>query len=283
MKITEEQMALINSLCCERLSSDEENFRLIDSFYSVRNNNVAEALLNEAYQEDESGVVAYYVVKDTDKNVLFFFSLKCGLLFDEFIEGKKLARLKELCITVAEKLNGGNVPKEDIDGLKAFLEIVRAKKGLKKDDVARILHTTTDSQKINAIFDKNIKNVGKTFAGVEIVHFCANDECREAWDKYGLDQSLGAIVFWHFIVPKIFELREIVGCEYLFLFAADCDPDEHLVNYYSQKLKFKKADKHSTAMPIYDFTCKFMYQEILDLGNKRMKFFENFNHDEDAV
>lgn len=35
-----------------------------DSFYSTRNNNVAEALLNEAYQEDESGVVAYYVVKE---------------------------------------------------------------------------------------------------------------------------------------------------------------------------------------------------------------------------
>ena len=283
MKIRGEQMALINSLRCERLSSNEENFRLIDSFYSVHNDNVAKALRNEAYQEDESGIVAYYVVKDADNNVLFFFSLKCGLLFDEFIEGEKLTRLKELCKTVAEKLNGGNVPIEDIDVLKAFLETVRAKKGVKKDEVARILHTTVDSQDINTIFDKNIKNVGKTFAGVEIVHFCANDDCRETCDKYGLDQSLGAIVFWHFIVPKIFELRKIVGCEYLFLFAADCDPDEHLVNYYSQRLKFKKADEHSTAMPIYDFTCKFMYQEILELENKRMKFFENFNHDEDAV
>lgn len=195
MKIRREQMALINSLRCERLSSNEENFRLIGSFYSVRNNNVAEALLNEAYQEDESGIVAYYVVKDADNNVLFFFSLKCGLLFDEFIEGEKLTRLKELCKTVAEKLNGGNVPIEDIDVLKAFLETVRAKKGVKKDEVARILHTTVDSQDINTIFDKNIKNVGKTFAGVEIVHFCANDDCRETWDKYGLDQSLGAIVF----------------------------------------------------------------------------------------
>jgi len=57
-------MALIHSLRCERLASNEENLRLIDSFYSTRNNNVADALLNEAYQEDESGVVAYYVVKE---------------------------------------------------------------------------------------------------------------------------------------------------------------------------------------------------------------------------
>ena len=47
MRITEEQMALIRSLHCERLASNEENLRLIDSFYSTRNNNVAEALLNE--------------------------------------------------------------------------------------------------------------------------------------------------------------------------------------------------------------------------------------------
>lgn len=283
MKITEEQKALICSLRCERLSSNSKNLRLIDKFYSARNNNVAEALLNEAYQEDESGVIAYYVVKDPDDNVLFFFSLKCGLLFDEFIEGEKLIRLKKLCSTLVENLNGGKVPNEDIEGVKTILESLRAKKGVKKEEVARILHSTIDSREINSIFDKNIKNVGKTFAGVEIVHFCANDYYRKKWDKYGFDQSLGAVVFWHFIVPLIFELRKIVGCEYLFLFAADCDPDEHLVNYYCQKLKFKKADEHSAAMPIYDFTCKFMYQEITELEKKRDKFFENFNYDEDAV
>ena len=154
-------MALIHSLRCERLASNEENLRLIDSFYSTRNNNVADALLNEAYQEDESGVVAYYVVKDSDANVLFFFSLKCGLLFDEFIEGEKLTRLKELCSTLSEKLNGGNVPEEDRDGLKAILESVRAKKGLKKDEVARILHTTTDSQEINSIFRQKHQECGQ--------------------------------------------------------------------------------------------------------------------------
>lgn len=283
MKITGQQLALIHSLHCERLSSNEENIRLIDSFCNARNDNIAQTLRDEAYEQDESGAVAFYVVKDADRNVLFFFSLKCGLLFDEFIEGEKLARLKKLCSTLVEKLNRGNVPHEDIEGVKALLESLRAKKGVKKEEVARVLRTSIDSQEINTLFDKNIRNVGKTFAGVEIVHFCANDDCREAWDKYGLDQSLGTIVFWYFIVPLIFELRKIVGCEYLFLFAADCDPDEHLVNYYCQKLKFKKADEHSAAMPIYDFTCKFMYQEIAELAKKRERFFENFNHDEDAV
>ena len=283
MEITEEQLSLINSLTCERLSFHGENIRLIDSFYSSRNNNVAEALLNEAFQEDEEGVIAYYIVKDKQNNVLFFFSLKCGLLFDEFIEGEKLTRLKELCSNLSEKLNKGLIANDDIRGVKSLLEAVRAKKGIKKEDVARILHTSMDSENLGSLFDKNVKNVGKTFPGIEIVHFCANDDCRELWDNYELDQSLGTIVFWHFIVPIIFELQKLVGCEYLFLFAADCDPDEHLVNYYSQKLKFKKADEHSAAMPIYDFTCKFMYQRIADLAKGKHNFYANFNHDEDAV
>lgn len=244
---------------------------------------MAEALLNEAFQEDEDGVVAYYIIKDKQNNVLFFFSLKCGLLFDEFIEGEKLVRLKGLCSTLSDKLNKGLIAREDIGSVKSLLESVRAKKGVKKEDVARILHTSMDSEDINSLFDSNVKNVGKTFPGIEIVHFCANDDCREVWDEANLDQSLGTIVFWHFIVPKIFELRKIVGCEYLFLFAADCDPDEHLVNYYSQKLKFIKADEHSAAMPIYDFTCKFMYQRISDLEKRQRNFYDNFNHDIDAV
>lgn len=283
MKISDEQLALIDTLSCERLSSHVENLRLIDSFYSSRNNNVAEALLNEAYHEDEEGVVAYYIIKDKLNNVLFFFSLKCGLLFDEFIEGEKLTRLKELCSSLSEKLNKGLIASEDIDSVKSLLESIRAKKGVKKEDVAKILHTSTDSEDIKSLFDPNVKNVGKTFPGIEIVHFCANDDCRDTWDKFELDQSLGTIVFWHFLVPKIFELQKIVGCEYLFLFAADCDPDEHLVNYYNQKLKFTKADEHSAAMPIYDFTCKFMYQRIADLSKGQHSFYENFNYDIDAV
>ena len=182
MRISKKQLDLINSLSCERLSSDENNLRLIDSFYNARNNNIAEALLNDAYSEDETGVIAYYLVKDRNGNILFFFSLKCGLLFDEFVEGEKLIRLKEFCSTLVEKLNSGKVPEEDREGIKAVLESARAKKGLKKEEVAHILHTTEGTQQVNSIFDENIKNVGKTFPGVEIVHFCANDECRRRWD-----------------------------------------------------------------------------------------------------
>lgn len=65
-----------------------------------------------------------------------------------------------------------------------------------------------------------MKRVGKTFAGIEIVHFCTNDLHREIWNKFNIDQKLGVVVFWMFIVPKILEVMQHIGCEYIFLFAA---------------------------------------------------------------
>lgn len=37
---------------------------------------------------------------------------------------------------------------------------------------------------------------------------------------------------------------EIVGCEYLFLFAADLSEDADLVNYYVDNLEFIDASEH---------------------------------------
>ena len=63
MRITDEQLKLLDSLRCERLSSDEMNLRLVETFINYRNDSIANVLRNEAYEEDEHGSVAYYVVK----------------------------------------------------------------------------------------------------------------------------------------------------------------------------------------------------------------------------
>ena len=51
MKITPEQRAKIDSLYCERLSSNDVNFRLVDEFFNSRNTSISDTLQNEAYQE----------------------------------------------------------------------------------------------------------------------------------------------------------------------------------------------------------------------------------------
>ena len=100
MKITESQLELLRSLKCERLSSKPENFSLIDDFYNTRNNSLVDTLQGDAYDDDENNRIAYYIVKTVDDKILFFFSLKCGLLYDEFIEGDRLKEIKSFYDTI---------------------------------------------------------------------------------------------------------------------------------------------------------------------------------------
>lgn len=283
MKITKEQIELLETLHCERLANDEDsNFRLIDNFSNARNERLVQNLQNEAYEEDQDNRLAYYLVKNKDNDIVFYFSLKCGLLYDEFFEGERLKAITAFYKEMLELSKDESLSEEDRMAVEGILEKARTKKGLKKEEVIRVLDLTKNPERLSEVFAKNLKNVGCTFPGVEIVHFCANDDFRDTWDSYGLPQPMGAVVFWYFIVPKVLELMQIVGCEYLFLFAADLTSDGLLVNYYSERLGFEQKDEHCAAIPMYDFTCQFMSQKTNGLKDKQREFFEHFNPD-DAV
>ena len=60
MQITYRQKQLLDSLTCERLSSNEAHLRMIDSFSNGRNGSLEHTLKNEAYGEDENGNIAFY-------------------------------------------------------------------------------------------------------------------------------------------------------------------------------------------------------------------------------
>lgn len=283
MKITDEQKAVLAKLTCERLASDETNLRSIGCFQNNRNSCIVDTLLGDAYGEDESGVIAYYLVKNDEGDILFFFSLKCGLLYDEFIEGEKLRILHKLYDYLSKQVNDGEIGDTEKLAIHSLLEKTRTKKGIKKTDVAKILHKSQESIAIEKIFDGGVKNVGKTFPGIEIVHFCANDACRDKWNAYGLNRKMGTVVFWHFLVPIVLQVMNHVGCEYLFLFAADLTEDEELITYYKTNMNFRDTVEHGAAKPLYDFACKFMYQETKGLAMAKDHFFQSFNRDESAV
>lgn len=94
---------------------------------------------------------------------------------------------------------------------------------------------------------------------------------------------MGVVVFWKFVVNEVLEAMKHVGCQYLFLFAADKTDDEELVAYYRDNLFFKEAVDVATAKPIYDLTCKFMYQETRNLLSEQIYFFDHYNIDVDEV
>lgn len=285
MQITEEQCQILDSLVCERLSSNEKNLFLVDNFYNKRNGSLEHTLKNEAYGEDEAGSIAYYLIKDKDENILFYFSIKCGILYDMFGEGEKLRKINELFRFLVELENDPSTTEEDKKTITSILENIRTRKGLVKKDLSYISHIKKNQiiEELEKESEDHLKRVGKTFAGVEIVHFCANDAYRQSWEKFNIKQKMGAVVFWHFLIPKICELRKIVGCEYLFLFAADLTPDEFLVNYYRANLGFNDSSEYGTAIPFYDYECKFMYQELTDIEKRRNNFYSEFNPDEDSI
>lgn len=285
MQITEEQQQILNSLVCERLSSNEKNLRLVDAFCNLRNGSLEHILKNEAYEEDEAGNIAYYLIKDKDENILFYFSIKCGILYDLFSEEEKLRKINDLFHFLVELEKDPSSTKEDKETIASILESIRTRKGLVKKELSKISHIKK-SQIIEDLAkesEDNLKRVGKTFAGVEIVHFCTNDNYRPSWEKLNIKQKMGTVVFWHFLIPKICELRKIVGCEYLFLFAADLTPDELLVNYYKSNLGFKDSNEYGTAIPLYDYACKFMHQELKDIEERRNNFYLEFNPDEESI
>lgn len=59
--------------------------------------------------------------------------------------------------------------------------------------------------------------------------------------------------------------------------------DEFLINYYRAFLHFRDNEDRGTAIPLYDYSCRFMYQEIATLDKGRQDFYQHFNLDEEDV
>ena len=83
MKITEEQRKVLDSFSCERLAGKPENMWIVEDFYNSRNPQLEQNLKDKAYEEDENNTTAYYVIKDEEGSVVFYFSLKCGMLYEQ--------------------------------------------------------------------------------------------------------------------------------------------------------------------------------------------------------
>lgn len=90
-------------------------------------------------------------------------------------------------------------------------------------------------------------------------------------------------MFWHVIVGIVERIRNLTGCEYLYLFAADATADRHLVNHYKNIMGLCEEMTMSALQPIYDLNCTFLCAGIDQLINARDKFYKDFNVTEELV
>ena len=177
MRITSEQVALLESLKCERLSSNPNNMRLVDNFFNRRNSSLVYTLQTEAMEEDTEGSVAYYVIKDKDENILFFFSLKSGSLYDSHLDTNLIKLLKSLNTFVQNSLSDPDLSDKQKADLNSFQEKIRSHKGITQYDLDNLPKKKEDLfADLERELNRNVTHVGKTYSSIELVHFCANNE-----------------------------------------------------------------------------------------------------------
>ena len=138
MKITKQQRLILDSLKCERLSSNPDNLYLVESFTNRRNESLEHTLKNEAMEEDEEGSVAYYLIKDSDDNILFFFSLKSGSLYDSHFDTSVIKLIKKLNDVVQAHLADAEMSEKERETLQNIQEKIRSHKGITKRDIDRL-------------------------------------------------------------------------------------------------------------------------------------------------
>lgn len=288
MRITERQEEILDQLICQRLSDDPDNQELIKSFHCAKGGGLVSYLHQRGWKEDVDGTTAFYLIKNQNGDILLFFSLKCGSLFDPLDEAEiqdRIDNYNKLLEAIRSDPNG-----DTKEATLELLEQIRSGFGLSLDQLEvrlqrGVKHATKTLKEIGG--DKaqepngKIVRVGETYPGVELVHFCVNDNARSYWASCGIDRPMGEVLFWRYIAPIIYDIQKIIGCQYVFLFAADASPDRLLVNYYQVALKFYQPSDIGTSKPRYDFRCEFMCQKTNDLRTNQAAYFANFNPDID--
>ena len=298
--ITEEQKAVLSRFTCERLTAKQDNLYDIQFFCSKNGAPLVANLLSEGWKRDMQGSTAYYVIKNPEGEIVMFFSLKCGVLFDpdyviDYMEQYKEAFLDDKLVKQWQNYLEGDEDEARYfhrlyrelgpDRFYAFVESLRIKKDKKHEP------------------NKKIIRVSEARSAIELVEFCANDDTKDCWQTYGMgpQRKLGETMFWWFIVPKMLEINSMIGCEFVYLFAADDTINGKLSNYYREALHFNNITHLGTIKPSYDFSCFFMgnrlrtisrvpralrgmdtAEDLWGLDHYQKAFFENFNQNPDA-
>jgi hypothetical protein len=278
-EITEEQLNWIHSLACSRLRTDA-NCPDVVAHFTNHKTNLAEHLKEiTTAQEDELGKTAYYLVKTSDGKVIFYFSLRTGLMFEPLLSADDIM----ICKAFAEEI-------EKTEDLQKQMRDLQASMRLSNQEFHSFLTDRYSKYKSQAKMERYEKRihetecvnlVSDTFPAIELRHFCKNESV--AFDEALFPgHSLGELVFWFKVLPVVVDVMRHVGVEYMYLFAADDTEDNVLVNYYQNKLKFEGDSNYGTNKPLYDNACKFMCLHLTDALDYVDSLKRHFNPDSTA-
>lgn len=257
--ITMEQLQTLDSYTCERLTANSENKRLLHSFYNRRMPHLAVLFQTNAWEEDQRGYpMAYYVVKNPAGEIAMVFALRCGVLFDtgslKYLMDKK-ERYDMLINSMGNEAFTVEMRRELLD----LYHEVQKYEFLMED--------------IRFDSNKSMLRVTESYPAIELVYLCLNDCVSDAWHHSGMQhKTMGETLFWRFLIPKVQEIANLVGCQYLYTFVADDHANGALINYFRNVLHFSSGEHLGTAKPIFDFMCTMLYQPIYPMDHTEFDY-----------
>ena len=296
-RINAEQLEALRNIKVERVSKLDSIHGLLDSIQGTLitlgdgrkvPTDLHEKFINEL-QSDIDGDLASYLILSPTNIVLQFFSIRCGELFTPKVEDTynigKIYNSSKKNIKAVPFVTSYSVPPEKIfwKAIRKTFDIAHNKGYNDKVinyHISSIIDNMSDNHKI-------INQVHESHPSIEIKYWGSNFsfEAKEYWSSLRLPSiyKMGQILFWHFVVKKIEEVRDLIGSTYVYLFAADQDPDGLLVKYYKEELGFDFSNNIHVNKPYFDWQCRFMLQPITNILAKREEFYNSFNPDENQI
>ncbi len=115
--------------------------------------------------------------------------------------------------------------------------------------------------KANAIQIQEKNKAIKTLPAIEIARLAINNNYK--------NQKFGTIIFYSYILPKIIQVKSIIGVSVIMVFVVSNEIEEYKkpISYFYEKFGFKLAEKEVQKYIIDDFSegCKLMYCSTKDL------------------
>lgn len=258
----------------ELLTSKEENLQLINEFSATDEGKSLEAYLKEkAWEADFEGETRVYLVKDEEGAVALFFSIKCGLLYKKYQYDELDDDKQEFVNLLLDAMQ-----QNDNDTLNNYYQ-----SGIYADQEMDKLFKIANSRKELKMEEMELQDgeytlkVEECYSAIEIHHFCRNS--LYAGNKE-IGVPLGFGIFWEVIIPLVCEIKDKIGCKYLYLFAADNTSDKKvrkLVQYYKNELKFSDVEDIMLIKPYYDQGCLGLVQAVSELQYNRNAVWEEFS------
>lgn len=279
-KINAKQLEWIEELKCERLTLNPDNEDAILSFDN-KWDSLVNHLHNNAWKEDSENDSAHYLVKSKNNEVLLYFSLRCGLLYDDMLVGDRVemcrAYAKEISMTtdIENKIKNYQLDNSWSDKeLKQKLDELYLKLRYQRK-VAKTDASMNESAQIRVVLD--------TMPAIELKHFCKNDNYSGFDKELFKSYKLGEIIFWFKILPLVEDIFKKVGGKYIYLFAADEDENRTLTNHYKTRLKFSDQCEWGVNKPTYSNLCSFLCLSLVDAHKHKEYLMTNFNVSEEEV